>query len=253
MANPDKKQLGQAFMEDLLSRIPEADRATPESLLAALMSESVLTTVGEGALRQQDYSREMNRTTAYYRELQDWHAANKAKLDGAATPNPNPTNPTTPAAPGGSPSALSKEALEEQLNERERGQVAFLTAFNALDIDHSKLFGGERLNMQALVTDPEINKLGLHGVYQKQFGQRIADHQKAQRDAEIEAAKEAGRQEARTQFAAQPPYPVTPQSSHVSPLSVLEATPGVSDGVVSKAVAAHNQLVQERMAGGGAR
>src|SRR5688572_21456913 len=116
------KEAGEKFLNELLAHVPADKQAAAREALAT--SDAALTALGDGVLRQSEFSRAMDdartaeeRAKAWHTELDGWYAAEQARLAAAAanpTPSPNP-NPT-PGSPIQSPAnVLTREDLAKEL------------------------------------------------------------------------------------------------------------------------------------------
>src|SRR3954465_1650394 len=81
----DKRTAGKEFVAELLSLVPDTVR---ESVATHLQADSILDRIGEGALRHDAFSREMDalrtaqgRVAATEREQTDWWNTNRAALE----------------------------------------------------------------------------------------------------------------------------------------------------------------------------
>jgi hypothetical protein len=206
------KDAGQQFLAELLAQIPEDRRAAVQETLSA--SEAALNTLGAATLRQSEFSRRMDeadqivaQTTAYKGELDAWYAANKAKVEAAErTPTTPITTPTTPTT------GWTKEDYEADIAQREATYAGAAVAVPDLMFDHFQAFN-EKLNVAALMKDPEMRTLGLAGVYQKVYGPKLAEKAKAAEEARIntEVEKRTAERMAATRSM---PYPVNGREPH---------------------------------------
>lgn len=231
--------LRSAFLNDLLSRIPEDQRAGVE---AALAPDEIQNFADQGASRQQDYSRKMDdirlkaqqietERAAINQRAQDqreWYEANlpileagrQAVAGGVVTP---PVTPPTPPAVTLPADLMRKAEVEALVNNREAGAVAFFAAVNHLSLQHYQRFG-EVLDIAALTSDPDAGKLGINAVYQKQHAEKIAAAAATAEDKRINDIVATRLAEERRKSGDRPPYPVA--GSEVSPLDVLSQAPG---------------------------
>lgn len=209
----------------------------------AELGDAGLTALGNGVLRREDHSREMNelqtlRTAAETAkaEYEQLHGANKQWFEeqqanlqelerlrkqvagnGGGNPNPNP-NPS-PAEP----KVVTADALAATLAEQERGAVGFISATTKLALQHMQMFN-EVLDIDALLADKRVQQIGILGVYREQHKAQLDA-----RDAEIKKkAEDAIRLDERTKVLQQQnsnhvPYPV--RGNEPSTLDALEQPP----------------------------
>lgn len=230
------------FLQDLLAKLPEADRGSVEAVFSKAEAAEAVKFADTGAKRQSDYSRhldalrtqqeELNAKTArvedtYAQQTAWWEAnkplveAGKKALGGDGNPNPNPA--TAPAKVELPPDVLRKDDVLKLINEREAGAVAFIAATNELTMRHYQEFG-ERLNVNELLADPNVAKVGLAGVYQQKYQDRYAAKAATAEEARINKLVEERVATERKQFASRMPYPVAANGADASPLDSLAAT-----------------------------
>ena len=221
------------FLAGVLATVPEAERAKAEARLIELE---------DGGLRQADYSRLSAEAQAAKKEFDDLHDRNQVwwiehqaamkELDvlrartTTGDPNPLRVDPTKP-----NPDLMTKKEIQDLFEVTERGAVGFIAEANTLTLRHFKDFG-DILNINDLLTDPRVQKIGLQGVYQDKFKEQITAKVKAADDARAEAFREEGRKAERERFASQrgPGYPVV--GNEPSSLDALEAARASGDGKV---------------------
>lgn len=210
------KDAGLTFMEQLLAHVPEDKQAAAREALMA--SEAALTELGAATLRQSEFSRGMDANNQYKAQLDGWFAENQADLAEAkrlkaagitAQPTPTPTPTFDPAT--------FQTALDKAIEQVTREGTAAIVHVNELSLKHFKTFS-EPLDIQTLMRDPEITKLGLTGVYQKTYQPKYDALAKTAEDARINTEVEKRLVEERKRFASPMPYPT---SSHEP--SVLDA------------------------------
>src|SRR5690554_4327722 len=147
----NRTEAGQAFLNDLLSRIPEEQRGAAQAAIEAA-GDDIANFAGEHALRQADYSRKMNETQQYYNELKTWHETAKAQLANPQQPStPNPSDPSRSATP---PAGLTREEYEKDIRDRELGVGNFVAHVTTLGLRHFREFG-EELDVLSILADPE--------------------------------------------------------------------------------------------------
>src|SRR5688572_17814965 len=208
------EEAGQQFLEQVLAHVPDDQRDAARAALLA--SKEALQEVGNGVLRQSDYSRNMNAVSEYKSQLDTWFEENKALITRAAT---------TPASPAVTPPAepnanfLTRDDMVKELQTREQAAIAAIVTTNELGARHYAAFQ-EPLDIRGLMADPDISKLGLQGVYDKVHGSRHAERAKQAEQARIDKLVNEKLAEERKRFTAHP-YPVTGRES--SALDAIEA------------------------------
>lgn len=238
---------GKAFMDELLSRIPEEKRAAVQDAI----DDGVLEFVGDGTLRQQDYSRAMNNVREVETKQKAWWEQNQPLVEAARAAGIDPSKPVVPATVQPT-SGVTKDEISRMLDEREAGAAAFISHTTKLAMAHFREFG-EDLDVPKLMADPDLQKVGLIGVYDKTFGPKIAEKRKAAQDAATEAEVQRRVAEARRADLNKPLHLRDPGLAG-SPLDALtEGTPGGADPVVDEATAFYEQLRAQRYASGGAQ
>lgn len=255
------KESGLAFLDEVLAHIPEDGRAGVRERFLA--SDQALTTLGAGALRQSDYSRQSDeartvktaadealaQANAFKAELDQWFVTHKAELDEYQRIKGQP--PADPDKDKGIVgNVFTREQYEEDIKAREAAVAGALVHVPVLALKHFQTFG-EVLDLHALMKDPDVRTVGLDGVYQKVHGPRLAEKAKAAEDARIEAEVNKRLTEKMATSIQRFPYPTSQREP--SPLDRLESlgkgeAPPPQGDVVDAAVAAYNELVASRHA-----
>lgn len=140
------------------------------------LGDAGLTALGNGVLRREDHSREMNElgsaktaaaaaeaaAQALYESNKTWWDQKQTEIQeldrlraAGKTGVVDPTLATKPEP---------KYITAEQLAETERGAVAFFNDLNTLSMRHFQQFG-EVLDTQALLSDKRVQQIGILGVY----------------------------------------------------------------------------------------
>ncbi len=178
--------------------------------------------------------------------------ADLAELDALrakGTPDPTIVTPKPVDLPK---DLITKKDLDSSLEQLSREAVGFMAELPTLSLKHYQQFG-EVLNIQELLVDPRVQKIGMIGVYNEKYKDQLkakADAAQATRD---EAIREEGRQAERARLAsAQHPYPVV--GNEPSALDAIEAaragkTPEVK---TLDAIAAEYTRLSATRAGAGA-
>lgn len=247
-----------AFLQELLARVPAEQRAAAES---ALNTPEVLEYARQGALRQQEFSRGMDALRARNDELntqqaqlndiytrqQAWWDANGLNADGTpktpSTTSTLQTPPATPAAPA-APDLVRRAEIEKLLDQREAGAAGFFAALNDLSFDHFKTFG-EKLDTQALIADAHRTGRPIGDVYRAAHAEKFAAKAKAEEDARVEArAQERVNELLRTR--ARQPFPQAGQDNVLDVLAKPADQRDASQYGVDAAVAEFETLVANR-------
>lgn len=254
---------GSAFLTGVLGTLSAEDRAKGEAALQTLQAlggGAVVAAIGDGTLAQTEFSRLTNdlteqRTaletleqqladrdaalTKYHGELTEWYAGNKELLDAGkkakVTPNPTPT----PIPPAG----LTAEQLDERIRIEQAGFLGFQRDQNQLEREHFGRFN-EFLDLDALLKHPEIRNVGLKGVYDLVYKDRLTEHATATQKAHDDKLRAEGAAAERERNA-QMPYVTPTGAGSGSPLDALtgERAP---DGLVDQAAAHYARLQAER-------
>lgn len=236
MAAKTRREAGQEFLDGILAKVPADQR---EAVAAAMRVDAVLDDLGDGVLRQADYTRQTAELRVQRESLEKYYTDSKPVVDRAKqlleqfpdgkVPdhllNPDPTDPAPPIDP-----AKLKDEVQTQLLKRvedsERGAAAFMAALTDLAQAHRDEFG-ERLNTQDLIKNPRVYEVGLDRAYDEVVAERRAAKRAADVEAKVAAAREEGKKlgadETRQQLAGQgnPPYP-TPNAARNPVMAALE-------------------------------
>jgi len=249
MARTAPQDAGKAFTAGVLQHLPDALRAQMESFLATPDATGFLTEVGNGTLRQADYSRNLNEVQTQAAALQKWHGeltewVNNNQESGAA-PGTTVAAPAAAAAAAATPAGLTLDQLNAEIGRREAYYAAFTADAVRLSQRHYQDFG-EVLDINQLLSHPRLGELRMDGAYQDVFKEKLAT-----RNAAIEAKKLADleaeiRRKVVSEMSQQPagvPYIVGDNSplNHLTPNG--EA---VKPFDPNAAVAAYEQLVSAK-------
>lgn len=233
----DPKLAGSEFLRETLALLPAEKRAPLEALLADADAAAALTKIGEGALRQSDYDRQMDtartaqtRADALYESNTAWFTEHKAaltELDSLRTrlaavevPDPN----AVPAAAKLPDNVLTREQFNGEIDKLERGAVGFMDELTDLKFQHYRDFN-EVLDTRTLLADKRVQQIGLKGVYQETYKEKLTAKSTAAQTARDEAIrKDAVLAYQREQAGSHAPYPV--RGNEPSTLDGLEAAAG---------------------------
>jgi len=258
MAATNKREAGQAILDVFMGKLPADLQTKAREVLAGDAVSDALDTLGDAALRQQDYSRGMDEVKtrkaeveAWHGTLTDWHKNVKdtvaigeaAKKAGWKPGDPLPVGDPTNTPPAG----VSREDVDKILTEREGNYAAFAGQLNTLVLSHFQNFG-EVLDTVALMKDPQVKDIGLMGVYQERFKDKYAEKAKKADDERIE--KEVSRRMVERQAQGHNPRFPGVARDPGSPLDALDTTQKPNPGDFSAEAAAdeYSQLVAGKTA-----
>lgn len=233
MAVKDAKTAGSTFLAEVLAKLPAELQAKAKEAFEDAAAASALEVIGQGVLRQSDYSRQANELQTKETELEtwrgqlnEWFTGRKADLEELETLRKTrgtqpPADPNLkPAVPAVDTSKfISKEDFDKTLADTERGAVGFFSALNKLSIAHFQQFG-EVLDTDTLLQDKRLPTLGLDAVYKLVHKDQL-DAKAAEAAAK---AEQAIREDERKKLqAAQVHHPYPVRGNEPSTLSMLEA------------------------------
>ena len=236
MATPTRIDAAKTFLEGVVAKLPaEKQQAFRENFMG---ETALLETVGDGVLRQDDYSRQTAQIKRDREVLEQYYAENAPKVEKAAKLLERFPDGNVPDDFGITDPPIVKQvpvdvkAIEEvvlgkvgkHVENSERGAAAFMAKLTDMASQHMKEFG-EVLNTSEIVNDPRVYEIGLDGLYKEKYGEKYAAKATAAHDAEIAAAVKRGADEALAKFRAenpQQPYP-TPHSTRNPVMAALTA------------------------------
>ena len=172
------KELGQQFLEELLSKLPETARAAVRDTLtsadatAALeFAGSRLQLVNEATERQTALEQKEARLSAWHGKLDAWRkdkeaefTRKEAELGRTRLAGDPPADPN--AGGGGNVTAEQiAEITEKILATREPAYVTYVAEATELGASHLQNFRTP-LNVIELIQHPQVRDLGLKGVYE---------------------------------------------------------------------------------------
>ena len=254
---------GRSFLDGFVAKLPEVFRAEAialiEKIAAAPEAVPAIQYVGDGAMRQPDYSKAMNDMQAAKTELAQkldnlntWYEQNEAalkeyveikpeyddlKAKGNGAPLPKP--PAPPADP--------RKVVEEVLHEQGREYVALSAWLAGKAVEHLPRFG-EPLDVMELTADPRLGKpvagqpgrvFSLLDVYTAKYGERVATKQREADEAKLNAEVEK-RLSAKLAERASQPFPLRGEAPSV--LDVLNTKEGPATHTLDTAVAEYERL-----------
>lgn len=264
-------ETGNTFLAGVLQRLSPEDRQKGEELIAqmkALGGGAVVTAVGDGVLAQSEFSSQMDRLNAdraaveaaqaeleavrvqqqeTYRQQTEWWQGNQANLQELERlRKAGMSNGNGHAQPAAVPKGV---VTEEQLEAFRRDLTGAFLGFDqdksALQREHFQMFG-EIPDLSPLLQHPQIRDVGLKGVYQQVFKDRLDAHAKAE-EKKREDAIRADERRKLLESQATMPYPMAGEAAFEagSPLDALTKTDQVADA----ASAHYRQILSERAAG----
>lgn len=251
MARTSPQDAGKEFAAGVLQHLPDALRAQMETFLASPDATGFLTEVGNGALRQADYSRNMNALQTWHGELSQWVQDNQAAAAPAA-----PAGGGAPAAPAAAaavsaaatPSGLTREDVANEFGRRETFYAAFTADAVRLSQQHFANFG-EVLDINQILNHPRLAELRMDGAYQDVFKDKISARNADIQAKERKKLEDEIRAQVLTELGQQPhtgslPYVVGGEGSPLDHLTPNGETPKAFD---PNAVAAmYHQLVSSK-------
>lgn len=238
MAVRDAKTVGSTFLAEVIGKLPAALQAQAKTIFDAAEAAPAIEHVGNGALRQSDYSRTLTDAQAKVTEVETWKGSldtwfesKKTDLEelaarraGTFRATGDPVDPAKPAPvvpPVDTSAFVSRKDFESVMDQTERGAVAFFSELNRLGLQHYQQFN-EVLDTEALMKDPRLSKgVSLREVYQDLHKEQIAAKAKAASDAaEAQIRKDEREKVQREMAGSQHPYPV--RGNEPSTLDALE-------------------------------
>lgn len=263
MPKPNKKDAAKTFLQGVLEKLPEDKRG---AFAAALEVEDALDYVGDGVLRQADYSRVMNEVAADRQKLDserawynEWYAANQAAiaesvstktqlekmqeqlrgLQGGGEPEQKPAS----AAPTIDTSKFLTKEEAQQLGQ----QIAMqgwnnTSAAATLAARHMKEFG-DVLDINALAQHAQKTGKNLQDAWSDMHHEQLeAKAKAAEKKREDELRRQIREEERAALLGSQGPYPV-PNNSEPSTLAGLS---GKGEYGIAAAAKEYNDLLRAR-------
>ena len=251
-------ETGQAYLQQVLSKLPEAQRPAAEAIFLDAQAQAALTELGAGVLRQQDYSRNLDAIALEKKAAQDlynqnraWYDQNKADLESlpqllaeterlralegtTRTPNPNPAPPASPQAPN----AVSADDLQGIIRESLGLHAVIPTLIASHQVRFGEVLSEEQ--MIGLIQQAQQGQRSLKAQYAITFGEKLQAKSAEEEAAKVKKIQDeaiASYQRANPNM----PYPVRPTGT--SPLDHL-TTPIDPASLTPDALAAeYNALV----------
>lgn len=247
---------GKAYLQQILDKLPTPEaRAQAESVFNDAAAAAAVSVLGEGVLRQQDYSRHLDqvradqqRATDLYNQNKAWFDANQADLQSLpqllAENDRLKAEGRTPASPAAPPSAPAHDGAVklDDLQAIIRESLGLHAVIPTLLLAHQQRFGevlGED-QMIGLIQQAQTSNRSLKQQYAITFAEKIAAKDAEARAAEIAKYKLEGVQEFQ-RANPQMPYPVRPTGS--SPLDAIKSPIDPASLTPDALAAEYNALV----------
>lgn len=212
----DRITKGREFYSQVAQHLPDDLRAGFETFLASgdQNAQQVLATLGDGTLRQDTFSREMDQLRQTKTALEKWRddLAQWAKDNGGATPTDPLTQPGTQPVASTPANALTREEalalFNGEMGRREVYFAKYVADATVLATRHFQQFG-EVLDINAILAHPKLGELQLEGAYKDLHKDKIAAKSAAETAKEREALKQQLREELEAERGpGQVPYPI---------------------------------------------
>lgn len=221
-----KHQVAQTFLADVLSRVPAEQR---ETIKAAMTQPEVLDLVGDGVLRQQDYSRGMqaiqqrqDALVVKEQVLSDWWkgaegqvtagaaavaelAALKARMGDGDDPPAHPATPPARPPVVDLSGVLTRDEAQRTLQALEENSIQLSTMLVDLSERHRDEFG-KSLDRSDLIAFARDNGLRLDVAYDRYVAGARDQKREADLTERLRKAREEGALEERQRLASVP-YP----------------------------------------------
>lgn len=248
------KESGQAFLEQVLSKLPADKQAAAKALFEDPGAEGAVTLLGDGALARADYSKGMDALKAKTDELENWFQDNKGALDDYVAIKPEydklkdgKHEPVKPVVDPIDPKKVVEDVLSVQ-------GPHFLQAsawMAAKAVEHSRLFG-EELDVLALAQDPRLGKqikgaaegrvVSLPDLYMEKYGEKVAAKAKEIEEKKFNDEVDKRLKDRLSQQTTNP-FPLRGESSV---LDVLSEKDGAAKHTLDTAVAEYERLTAAR-------
>lgn len=249
------KESGQAFLEQVLSKLPVEKQAAAKALFEDPSAEAAVVLVGDGALARADYSKGMDALKAKTDELENWFQDNKGALDDylAIKPEYDTLKATKPGEvkPHVEPPIDPKKVVEDVLSVQGPHFLQASAWMAAKAVEHSRLFG-EELDVLALAQDPRLGKqikgaaegrvVSLPDLYMEKYGEKVAAKAKEIEEKKFNDEVDRRMKERQAQQTTNP-FPLRGESSV---LDVLSEKDGAAKHTLDTAVAEYERLTAAR-------
>jgi hypothetical protein len=223
----NRAEVGSAFLADVLSRIPDDRRSAVQSVIDT--SPELAQLIGEGVLRQQDYSSYMDRLKQVETQQTQWWQENQSLAEAGRKAKDAGFDPAKPVTTPALPEDVVRRGDVERT---EAAHAEFSLTLATLASKHLHEFG-EPVDFLEIARDPRVKQIGLLGVYEATVAPKREAKVKAKLDEEVKLRVEEGVRE-RMKQVGDPRFPTSRAIEPGSPLDVLEPQqggPGVDDFV----------------------
>lgn len=234
-------ELGKAFLDELLSKLPEAARASVSTALSSPEAAAAHEFLGSRVSPLDEERRQLHeqataltnkeakltdwqgRLTGWKTEAETKYAERERKIaereaaGGGGGGNPNPNPPAKPAEGTTMTEAQVEGAIVKVLEAREPAFIQYVADATKFATFHLQQFN-ETLDVLALVRHPKIGELGLPAVYELVNKEKLDTMREKAKLAERETLKRELRAEILTEQPVDMPYPI---ASEGSPLDAL--------------------------------
>lgn len=240
MAKPNKKDAAKEFLAGIFAKIPEDKR---QSIQEVLEVDDVLDIVGDGVLRQSEFSRRMDELSNKLKEADgkysanvEWYEANKDALEtalaaqeklaaleaGGGNGNGGGTSPDLSGY-------VKQDDIAKLIAARETQALGLMSVMNNITAKHSHEFK-EPLDTLPVIKLAQEQGLDYVTAYDRMVAPRREERVKKEQEDALKAAKEEGRQAAIREFNSVP-YPVG--NEEPSTLAGLSAKPEQKFGLAA--------------------
>lgn len=249
-------ETGQAYLQQVLSKLPEAQRPAAEAIFLDAQAQAALTELGAGVLRQQDYSRNLDAIALEKKAAQDlylqnkaWYDQNKADLESlpqllaeterlrALEGRPNPAPAAPPQTPQ-TPNAVSADDLQGIIRESLGLHAVIPTLIASHQVRFGEVLSEEQ--MIGLIQQAQQGQRSLKAQYAITFGEKLQAKSAEEEAAKVKKIQDeaiASYQRANPNM----PYPVRP--SGTSPLDFVKSPIDPASLTPEALAAEYNALV----------
>jgi len=249
------------FLQSVLAKVPEADKATVE---AAFQAPAVAAELRDAVLARADYSRRQDEFEAEVVEArqniadwQEWYASKveetaKAEADLKAyrdtygdldegTMDTNRGRRATHGRQDDAPASIDTETLQKTLAVRDQLAIKFADMLTDIKLDHERNFH-ERLDSTALMEYANSKGLPLDAAYRELIQPKVEEKRSADLAKRIDEAREEGRRAALTEHK----LPISPPHRELHVLERQAEVKKTSSERVASAVARFNAGITSR-------
>ena len=249
-------ETGQQYLQQVLSKLPEAQRPAAEAIFLDAQAQAALTELGAGVLRQQDYSRNLDAIALEKKAAQDlylqnkaWYDQNKADLESlpqllaeterlrALEGRPNPAPAAPPQTPQ-TPNAVSADDLQGIIRESLGLHAVIPTLIASHQVRFGEVLSEEQ--MIGLIQQAQQGQRSLKAQYAITFGEKLQAKSAEEEAAKVKKIQDeaiASYQRANPNM----PYPVRP--SGTSPLDFVKSPIDPASLTPEALAAEYNALV----------